>query len=564
MTQGATSRDAADRLIGTAVAGRYRLQSVIARGGVGRVYKGVQEPLGRFVAVKVLDPLRAVRDSQADAHTRRFLREATVSSRLNHPNTVVVHDYGTLDDGRLYLVMEYLEGPTLRQVLQRDGALEVPRALHIARQIASSLIDAHEAGVVHRDLKPPNILLVSRGGDAEFVKVVDFGLVKSIYTEEDDDLTLEGSFVGSPAYMSPEQATGQPVDQRTDIYSFGTVLYELLAGRPPFRALGERPQAGQLIAAHLTEKPPALADVKPGVRVPLMLEALVMQCLAKSPQLRPKSMREVLTVLEQVDRDLGEAGWSRPGAAAPTQGGAGAPVPQEVLPPPPPLPDPAVGSSTHGTVPRSGRVARPLVLVAAGLVLLIFGYLGARWLDRLSQAPSDSAERPAPAQIAADQAPPPQAAPSQSAEAPSPEQPAQVAHVGRDTAPVVPEQGAAVPAPEAPAREVPLVVAPVPTEPEVPTDVAIRIESVPSGADVVLGDEVLGPTPFSTIVPREELTGRAWKIRKAGFRDAPAAPPADVDDDAEELVISVKLQALPAVRKIPKGQDGSVDIKLTR
>lgn len=578
MTSSATSNDAADPLIGVAVAGRYRLESVIARGGVGRVYKGVQEPLGRYVAVKVLDPLRAVRDSQAEAHTKRFLREATVSARLNHPNTVVVHDYGTLDDGRLFLVMEYLEGPTLRQVLQRDGALDVARALHIGGQIASSLIDAHEAGVVHRDLKPPNVILVSRGGDPEFVKVVDFGLVKSIYTEEDDDLTMEGSFVGSPAYMSPEQATGQNVDQRTDIYSFGTVLYELIAGRPPFRALGERPQAGKLIAAHLTEKPPALADVRPGVRVPLMLEALVMQCLAKSPQLRPKSMREVLAVIEQVERDVAGGGaWSRqPMLDRPTDAGAGAPIPAGIPrapAPPQPHQDSPMGSSTHGTVPR--RTSRAAILAAAGLVLLVFGYLGARWIDSRGKASSDDSAGP-PAH-ASSQEPVNVAAPvpaeggaSAKGVVPAPAVPTAAPALGGPPSDLVAE-APPVQVGAAPAAPSPAVAMAVPsTEPPLPPDISIRIESVPPGADVLAGDDVLGTTPFLAIVPREELADHAWVLRKPGFRDAPATPPEHPDEAAEELLVSVELQALPKapqVRKPPKGPSqtkGSMDIKLTR
>lgn len=615
---GSSNRDAADRFIGVAIAGRYRIQSVIARGGVGRVYKGVQEPLGRFVAVKILDPLRVVNDTQAEAHTKRFLREATVSSRLNHPNTVVVHDYGTLDDGRLYLVMEYLEGPTLRQALQQGASLDVPRALHIARQIASSLIDAHESGVIHRDLKPPNIILVSRGGDRDFVKVVDFGLVKSIYTQDDDDLTLEGSFVGSPAYMSPEQATGQAVDQRTDIYSFGTVLYEMLAGRPPFRAVGERPQAGKLIAAHLTETPPALADVRPGPRLPMMLEALVMQCLAKSPQLRPKSMREVLSVLDQVERELGVGGaWGAVGNADRTEGGAGQPV-FEV----PPVPATAAhdgpsGSSTHGVAASPAAPRRRMgALVAGGALLLGLGYVGARWLDKqgaepapvtpptgetaagpASALPASGVAQGAPASPATQQAAPGQqvqasaevppapavvpvnAAPVGQPGQPQPPQPsaqaAQAAQAGQPAQAGVAGQGGTVVAPST-GPSVALAVQPPPAD--APSeDVSVRIESVPPGADVLLGDEVLGTTPLSTLVERDDLEGRSWTLRLDGFKDAPAhaeAPP----PSQEEVVVSVQLEAAPKTppkrppkvpgTKQPGGKTphkgGSVDIQLTR
>lgn len=362
-----------DPHLGTLIAGKYRLQAAIAQGGGGRVYKGVQEPLGRYVAVKILDPMRSG-SPQSSNHTKRFLREATVSSRLSHPNTVVVHDYGTLPDDGLFLVMEYLDGPTLRQVLASAGALPVARAVHIARQIAGSLVEAHAANVVHRDLKPPNVLLVARGDDPDFVKVVDFGLVKSVFAEE-DDLTMEGAFVGSPVYMSPEQATGEHVDQRSDIYSFGTMLYEMLCGRPPFRKKGEKADTRRLVMAHVMEEPTHMDVALPGLMVPPKLDALVMRCLAKRSADRPQTMREVLSVLEELET---------------------APAPAPV--------------STNGDVSAAPRRARLGLFVAAGAALALGAVIGINaWLA--SPAPEPEVEPAAAAPTAPSEAKAPREAP---------------------------------------------------------------------------------------------------------------------------------------------------------
>ncbi|MFU8807365.1 MAG: serine/threonine protein kinase, partial [Bradymonadaceae bacterium] len=247
-------------VVGDFIERKYRISRLLDEGGMGCVYHAVHEPLGRDVAVKVLKPITDEEPEKREQRHRRFLREASLSSRLNHPNTITIFDYGELDDNRgFFFVMEFLEGMSLRDLLSRNGALPVDTALHIATQIAGSLSDAHEAGVIHRDLKPPNVMLVSRGGDSHFVKVVDFGLVKDISEDSDDDtLTAENTFVGSPLYMAPERFLSKNADSPSvDIYALGVVLYEMLAGRPPFLR-DSASTLHQLIMQHIQSDPPPM------------------------------------------------------------------------------------------------------------------------------------------------------------------------------------------------------------------------------------------------------------------------------------------------------------------
>lgn len=290
-----------DELIGQLVAGKYRVLQMLAHGGMGRVYKGIQEPLGRPVAVKVMAPLSA-REDRAAVYQGRFFREASICSRLSHPNTVVIHDYGVQEDGTYYLVMEYLEGRTLRQAILQDGPFDAQRTVHVARQISGSLMDAHQAGVIHRDLKPPNVLMVPRGGDPDFVKVVDFGLVKALDAGGDDgeELTGEGVFVGSPVYMAPEQFFERQTDQRSEIYALGVIMYEMLVGQPPFPRQGTT-TTQDVIVQHMSRPVPPLAEACRHHVVPPQIEALILRCLAKRPDERPQSMEEVHEILHNFE-----------------------------------------------------------------------------------------------------------------------------------------------------------------------------------------------------------------------------------------------------------------------
>lgn len=275
-------------LVGTTLAGRYRIDEEIGSGGMGTVYRAEHVHMKKALAIKVLHrEMAAVEEVVA-----RFEREAIAAARIEHPNVAKATDFGRLEDGSLYLVMEFVAGRDLSTLLA-EGPLPVQRALYIAEQIASAMEAAHAAGVVHRDLKPENVLLVERDGDPDCVKVLDFGIAKVQLGESGppSQLTRIGSVFGTPEYMSPEQAAGAGVDHRTDLYSLGIILYQMLAGRPPF----ESGDIVSLITAQMTAPPPPLPD-----SVPERVRALLGRLLEKEPDARPQSATELLGELDAI------------------------------------------------------------------------------------------------------------------------------------------------------------------------------------------------------------------------------------------------------------------------
>ncbi len=307
MAPGHADTDTPDELIGKVLNGRFRVVARIGSGGMGRVYKAVQEPIDRMVALKVLNPRY---DGQKDpGFERRFFLEASMTAKLKHPNTITVHDYGRTDDGIYYIAMELLEGETLQGVLRR-GPLSWPRALNIGSQIARSLREAHKQGMVHRDLKPANVMVLNEGTGGDVVKVLDFGLVKSMLSEKkpktDDlgELTQAGILLGSPTYMAPEQARGD-ADRRTDIYAMGIVLFQCMTGRPPFQGK----DSIDILVKQVREKPPVLKALVPSV--PDEVNALVMRCLEKAPDARFQSMDEVLEAMRMA-MSVGDPAGSGP------------------------------------------------------------------------------------------------------------------------------------------------------------------------------------------------------------------------------------------------------------
>ncbi len=282
-----------DPLVGTLIAGKYKIIKKIGEGGMGSVYIADQEPINRKVAIKVLLGKLA----EDEVAVKRFEQEARAISRMQHPNTVTIYDFGT-EDGRLYIVMEYLKGKTLTQVLRQDGVLAAPRACKIMRQVCSSLADAHAAGIIHRDLKPDNIFLTEVGGDPDWVKVLDFGVAKLADTEGAGTLTQTGMIFGTPKYMSPEQAEGRPIDYRADIYALGVVLFELLIGRPPFVA--DTPVG--LLLKHISEPPPPFKKIRPDLQIDPRVEAIVMKALEKTPDRRQQVVSELANELAAFER----------------------------------------------------------------------------------------------------------------------------------------------------------------------------------------------------------------------------------------------------------------------
>ncbi len=343
-----------DPLLGTVLDQRYLVVGLIARGGMGRVYRAEQAPLGRVVAVKVLDVgAHHQEDAGQDREFRkRFIREAETCARLTHPHTVRVFDYGQTDDDVLFIAMEYLEGRNLFQAIRTDAPMDAPRVIRIARQIASSLREAHSLGLIHRDLKPSNIILTRPGGDEEFVKVVDFGLVKEI--RADAELTRDDALVGSPSYMSPEQIRSAALDQRSDLYSLGVLIYACLTGRAPFTGATSL----DVLMGHLHRPPPPLAETCPSMMPVPALEAVVLRCLAKDPADRYASMDELLGALQACAG--APTGPVAPTVAAPEATVAVAPSPDA------PSPLPSRGEVTPSSVAGAGIGAFVALALLAG------------------------------------------------------------------------------------------------------------------------------------------------------------------------------------------------------
>jgi serine/threonine-protein kinase len=256
--------------------GRYRLKRRLATGGMGEVWLAYHAGLKRDVAVKILKAEERERSPSALA---RFEREVRATAELNHPNTVRVFDYGTTEDGLWYYVMEFLEGETLFDHVKIHGPLPPARAIHIVGQAARAIAEAHEHGIVHRDVKPENLFLTSLGGEHDFVKVIDFGIAK--VTHSDASMTGTGWVLGTPAYISPEVAMGASADTRSDVYALGAVLYFLLCGRPPFEA----DNVAGLLFAHVNESAPPPSAVL-GRPIPSDVEGVVLRALEKDPASR--------------------------------------------------------------------------------------------------------------------------------------------------------------------------------------------------------------------------------------------------------------------------------------
>ena len=288
--------------------GQYTLEEKIGEGGMGIVYRARHAMLRRPTAIKLLPPEKA-----GDENILRFEREVQLTAGLSHPNTVAIFDYGRTADGIFYYAMEYLDGINLEQLVKLEGPLPAGRVVHILRQVGGSLAEAHEVGLVHRDVKPANIILCERGGMADVAKVVDFGLVKRFHADQTDAttaLTRESTIVGTPLYIAPECFSGDGhVDARSDLYALGAVAYWLLTGTAVFsaRSLVE-------VGAHHLHTQPEPPSARLGRAVPPELEHLVVRCLAKSPADRPQSARALCHDLDHVTAidpwsDVAAAKW---------------------------------------------------------------------------------------------------------------------------------------------------------------------------------------------------------------------------------------------------------------
>ena len=228
--------DGKDPMLGKVLAGRFLLVEKLGQGGMGTVYKAVHTQMGRICALKLLTP----QTNDTESAVARFKREARMASRMNNPHAVTIYDFGESEDGLLYLAMEFIDGKPLTRLLAEEQGLGISRTVHITAQIAEALTAAHSLGIVHRDLKPDNIMVAQKAGAADYVKVLDFGIAKTV-ADDSDNVTKTGFILGTPVYMSPEQITGEKLDGRSDVYSLAIIAYEMLSGRLPFK--GDNVQA---------------------------------------------------------------------------------------------------------------------------------------------------------------------------------------------------------------------------------------------------------------------------------------------------------------------------------
>jgi serine/threonine-protein kinase len=303
----------ADDYIGRVIASRYRVEQLIGEGGMGKVYRAIQMSLDKPVVLKVLR-----KSLLSDERTvARFQREAKAASRLNHPNSISVLEFGRVDaDGALFIAMEFISGRDLHQILSKEWPLPEARVVRIVSQVLSALADAHGAGVIHRDLKPENIMVEQRRGEADFVKVLDFGIAKITDStgEEGPALTRAGFVCGTPEYMSPEQARGGTLDHRSDLYAVGVILYQLTTGLLPF----ESDSAVGFATKHLTEEPPAPSRRRPDAKISPGMERLILRALSKDPNDRPNDAEGFKAELVAVDKERrAAASAARRGVSSP-------------------------------------------------------------------------------------------------------------------------------------------------------------------------------------------------------------------------------------------------------
>jgi serine/threonine-protein kinase len=322
----ANTMPAAERdMVGREIAGRYRILKKLGEGGMGAVYRAEQMSLKRQVAVKVLRPEL----SQNQMLVRRFDAEAQAVAKLNHPNIVGIYDNGQDTDGSLFIAMEFIEGRSLRSVINHEAPFHPQRALAIASQVAAALTDAHANSIVHRDLKPDNVMLQDRGRQRDIVRVLDFGIAKlrddSRATQQ--AMTQAGDMLGTPQYMAPEQIKGEHVDGRTDVYALGCMIYEMITGRQPFEAT----TVMAMLSKHLMESVVAPSQRRPDLPIPPEIDRLVLTAMMKDPAARPPTMElygEQIAALQQAlpadpNRSMG----------APLSSVQNAPTPPAITPP---------------------------------------------------------------------------------------------------------------------------------------------------------------------------------------------------------------------------------------
>ncbi|MBE2249781.1 MAG: serine/threonine protein kinase [Myxococcus sp.] len=476
-------------LLGQLVDGRYQVESVLGQGGMGVVFRAVQTSVQRPVAMKTLHPQLAM----APTFFERFRREAEIASRLHHPNIITIFDFGRTADGTCYYVMELLEGESLRQRVKRDGPMTLRQAAAVIEQTTLGVGHAHKQSVIHRDLKPHNVMLSLIDGN-EYVKVLDFGLVKAMEQEDDEQLTSTGQVLGTPQYMPPEQAGGERVDHRSDLYSLTGVLYYCLTGHSPFGANTVR----KALQASLTQKPPAIETYRKGAPVPDAVDRFCQKGLAADPEARFQSAEAFIeslhaalsgapdSVLDAVPQAVAEAGReSGSGSSSASRRGSGRTGSRASVK--------SVSAVNRAKTGQSSKVevapaATPKGGLPVGLVLGVAGVLVAVIVGAIAFKARQQPEAPTP---------PPTARPA--------------------------------PPPTAPVAELP--------------PIRVTLKTQPDGAEVLEDGVTLGTTPLSLSWTRDEK--RTLTFRVTGYKELEKALKPETDQDFEFTLEALRKPAAP-------------------
>ncbi|MCA9694581.1 MAG: protein kinase [Myxococcales bacterium] len=409
-----------DSLFGTVLADRYRVLDVIGKGGMGKVYLAEHVAIGKRVAIKVLSQAYCHRPDQV----KRFLREARAASTIDHPNVIDTSDFGEMDNGSVFFVMEYLQGTDLGKTIRKRGPLPWGRARRIFIQICRALQAAHDRGVIHRDMKPENVFLNDKEGVTDFVKVLDFGIAKVVDEERQNQhtLTQAGALIGTPEYMSPEQVRGEAADRRMDIYSVGCIMYQVLTGKLPFKDSNMFGVLNQQVNA----PPKPLREITPEADIPPEAEALVLKCMEKHASNRFQTMADIVEAIEAVPwatpYSEDEMMFSTPGGPMPPidASNSGERAPWTENHGPDSVTDRLMVNSEGGLTATLGGQSRMMVHITAALAILVL-ILGGTLIyviagrdDPKDEAEVAEVEPPEPTKIIA-------AAPVEGSEPPKPD-----------------------------------------------------------------------------------------------------------------------------------------------
>lgn len=514
----------AQELIGKVLDGRYKVEAVLGQGGMGMVFKGLQTSVQRPVALKTLHPQLAM----APTFFERFKREAEVASRLHHPNIITIFDFGRTADGLCYYVMEMLEGESLRQRIKREGPFTLRQAAAVIEQSAAGVAHAHHQQVIHRDLKPHNIMLTVVDGN-EYVKVLDFGLVKALEQEEEEQLTSTGQVLGTPQYMPPEQAGGEVVDQRSDLFSLTAVFYYCLTGHSPYGANTVRKALTLALAGNV----PPVATYRKGAAVPKAIDEFVLKGLSPEKEDRFQSAEDFVqslhaalagasdAVLDAVPVFTPESGTRETGSgssSASRKAGSASrsasrvpskaisavskPLPKSssrVEPAPAPAPSSERRQGSQSSV--AAPAGPPLGLIVGIAVLVVLGIGGAvAW--KMSQAPVATPPLPTPLVKHAD---------------------------------------------------------PTPTEPRPSADVKVTLKTTPDGAEITEDGVSVGNSPLTIVWPRGAT--RTFTFKVAGHKELSKTVRAEADQTFEfqlEALPKTVAPTSPGTKKPPPKKDPDI------